>query len=427
VADKTDVNEHPPQPRPDNTHGVSDASQKSGSGGVVQVYESAQLAYQKELDQYWQGVDQAKLAHTMVTSLPPEYVGPKKPAGYDPPKSPSTLPTVDDMLANWNKFAPLAAVGSNLPTLAIDEGSEAAFKKAYARESINIGSKYGLTSKETQTIVESIYTFEDAGTGTRDLLSGVSMRLTVPDSQANQKARRNIHPASTAIGYNQLLMATSLRFIDGSSAINDRLSQLAKENPQRAAILNQKNELLTDVQHAVHKELLAFGKNNPGKYFSANGQPDEQLYTDFAKSQISGSNGLTGRQMSAAVQAFNLDRDIGPVLQAQQLNDIFQHGFKPSFRNELQQKFSRQAGDYLPAAIEMANLAGGDEADQMLKPQNANYPTDNFFDRGGYEANPLTNRRTADELLVAIYSRMHSGKQRPVGMQQMDQAFTDQK
>jgi hypothetical protein len=396
---------------------------------ATQAYEAAQKTYHADLDKYWSGVVASKKQHQTVNDFPPDYAGPPKPAGYDPPKSPSTLPTVNDMLSDWNKLAPLATARSHIPRLTIDEGSEDAFKHAYAHEALNVGAKYGLTRKQTEITVESIYNFEDAGTGTKDLLSSVPLRLTDPDNAQNEKARRSIHPGSTAIGYNQLLMATSMSFVDGSTAINDRLKELAKEQPARATAINYKGQLLADVQHTVHEKLSDFAKADPGEYIDGNGKFTESLYAAFSRSLVPTSNGMTGRQMTAAVQALNLDRDIGPVLQAQQLDDLFQHSLQSDFKNALQQKEPGHVDDYLPAAIELANLAGGKAADNMLKLQNANLPTVNFFDRGGYEGNPVTHKRSADELLQAIYNVMHPkpGANAPQGLINFKKAFSDQK
>jgi hypothetical protein len=396
---------------------------------VTQAYEAAQKAYQADLGKYWSGVVTSKSLHQTVNDFPPDYVGPPKPPGSGPVKAPSTLPTVNDMLQDWNKLAPMAAGHSHIPKLTIDESSEDAFKHAYARESLNVGAKHGLSRKQTEIVVESIYNFEDAGTGTKDLLSSVPLKLTEPDNAQNEKARRNIHPDSTAIGYNQLLMATSMRFVDGSNAINDRLQELAKEAPARATVINHKRELLGDIQQTVHKQLAEFAKNDPSQYIDAQGKFTEPLYAAFSRSTVPTANGMTGRQMTAAVQALNLDRDIGPVLQSQQLDDLFHHSLKPDFQKALQQKVPRHVDDYLPAAIELANLAGGKAAGDMLQPKNATLPTVNFFDRDGYEGNPVTHKRSADELLEAIYNVMHPkpGATVPKGLINLKKAFSDQK
>jgi hypothetical protein len=59
----------------------------------------------------------------------------------------------------------------------------------------------------------------------------------------------------------------------------------------------------------------------------------------------------------------------------------------------------------MPAALELANLAGSGNALLMLK--NMDKPTTNFFSRRGYEGNPTSNGRTAEELLLQIHRNMH--------------------
>jgi hypothetical protein len=77
------------------------------------------------------------------------------------------------------------------------------------------------------------------------------------------------------------------------------------------------------------------------------------------------------------------------------------------------------------AAIELANLAGMGSATMMLHPENANLPTSNFFARPGYEGNPVTSRRSANELLLQIYRIMHGPNSDPSkpGMKQFNDAF----
>jgi len=560
---------------------------KTPGDPVREAYEKAQQNFQAELGKYWGGVDKAKQAHQKVTQFPPFYQGPPKPSNYDPPKAPSTLPSVDDMLHSWSSFGPVATGKNDLSALQSlrvetdntlspdgqtisskllrlrDEPTESEFKRAYAREAINIGAKYGLNKADTQNIVQNIYAFECGGRGTADMLSGVPMGLTAPDApgtQTNEEKRRDIHPLSTAIGYNQILMATSLKFIDGSTAINDRLFELAKSDPSRANLITEKARVLADAQKVVHQELLEFAKADPGKYLDASGKPNYTLYTDFARSSAKTDSGFTGRQVTSALQSLNLDRDIGPVLQAQQLNEIIEQGLQPDFKAALQLKsvddaaaahafdaltetaknaaiqelldrvapfvgdsvnaasntasnvgshvghatlstsaagaptvreilsqaltayskndttpltvaslgqaaydrlnnsiigfkkygdvtgplspeaaalvdklgFAQMKGSsvegYLPAAIELANLAGANSADDMLKHENSAYPTVNFFDRGGYQSNGIANGRTADELLKAIYRNMHgrNGALSNYGIADMIKAFDSQ-
>jgi len=65
------------------------------------------------------------------------------------------------------------------------------------------------------------------------------------------------------------------------------------------------------------------------------------------------------------------------------------------------------AGGLKAAALELANLAGNGAIGDMVNPDNADLPTTNFFSRAGYKANPSTQRRSADELLMYIDRVMH--------------------
>jgi hypothetical protein len=385
----------------------------------MQAYKDAQKNYHDELNQYWSGVSKSKQQHEVVKDFPPAYDGPKRPLGYETPHESKTLPSINTMLDDWKKFAPLAE-GKPLPVLKIDETSEYAFKKAYAHEALIVGEKYGLKDKQTERIVEDIYTFEVGGIGKVDTLSGVS---------PNAVDGRNIHPASTAIGYNQLMPATSLSFVDGSQSVNKRLKALAAEEPSRSQEILEKNKIFSEVQHSLHEQLMKFAKTNSAKYLDADGKANYSLYCDFAKSEIPSSNGLTGREMASAIQALNMDKDIGPILQSLQLDDIFKHSLKNNtLQSALTEKFHGKADDFLPASVELANLAGTANAGEMLKPENADYPTVNFFNRQGYDANPVTHNRTADQLLRAIYKHMQpkAGRATQDGMKEMIAAFEDQ-
>jgi hypothetical protein len=64
-------------------------------------------------------------------------------------------------------------------------------------------------------------------------------------------------------------------------------------------------------------------------------------------------------------------------------------------------------------------------AQKMLVPENSNLPTSNFFAKDGYQSNPVTSRRSADELLLQIYRIMHGPNSDPnkPGMKQFNDAF----
>lgn len=69
-------------------------------------------------------------------------------------------------------------------------------------------------------------------------------------------------------------------------------------------------------------------------------------------------------------------------------------------------RFGEMTSDKLmPAALELANLAGDGNALSMLK--NPDKITPNFFTRAGYDVNPVSNGRTAEELLLQIHRNMN--------------------
>ena len=84
------------------------------------------------------------------------------------------------------------------------------------------------------------------------------------------------------------------------------------------------------------------------------------------------------------------------------------------------------ADKLMPAALELANLAGPKNAQGMVDAHNQDVPTANFFSQAGYQGNPVTNRRTGSELLLQIERSMrgpnNSTQERP-GQADFDRAF----
>jgi hypothetical protein len=94
-----------------------------------------------------------------------------------------------------------------------------------------------------------------------------------------------------------------------------------------------------------------------------------------------------------ALHALNLDIDIGPLLQTQKLLDSV--------------LFARAKGIDRPltaAELEMMNLTGdGNGYDMVSMPQSMRpqVPTANFFQRRGYERNPIAGRSKVVANLIA--------------------------
>ena len=110
-----------------------------------------------------------------------------------------------------------------------------------------------------------------------------------------------------------------------------------------------------------------------------------------------------------------LDIDVGPLLQTHKLlTSVI---------------FARAKGYTRPltaAELEMMNLTGdGTGLDMVTMPQamREQVPTSNFFQRGGYERNPVAIRHnTVAKLLAITDSRMDSNSNRP-GAKELAAAF----
>ena len=107
-----------------------------------------------------------------------------------------------------------------------------------------------------------------------------------------------------------------------------------------------------------------------------------------------------------AVHAMVLDIDVGPLLQTHKLlTSVI---------------FARNKGYTRPltaAELEMMNLTGdGTGLDMVTMPQamREQVPTSNFFQRGGYERNPVAIRHnTVAKLLAVTDARMDSNSNKP--------------
>ncbi|HEY9791868.1 MAG TPA: hypothetical protein V6D22_15795 [Candidatus Obscuribacterales bacterium] len=85
------------------------------------------------------------------------------------------------------------------------------------------------------------------------------------------------------------------------------------------------------------------------------------------------------------------------------------------------------ADSLMPAAIELANLAGMETAKNMLKDGHTELPTSNFFSRAGYDGNPVVARRSSEELLMQINRIMYgpNASETHEGIRQFENAFSN--
>ena len=329
-------------------------------------YKIARQKFDDEATIYWTSIGDKRKARyakrrnnekivldDYVLTQPPRYTGPSAPIDpsaippLEPVKPPRLIPVVADFLRN---------AAEQFQFRPQKPASEIEFKRAYAA----VASAAGLTKDQ----VVRIYGFESGGNGAYDVQAGLE------DSN-----KPNARAVSTALGYNQLLSTNSVEL-------------LAEQGDQFILVLRKKADALTapqrtalDQKIAILQRMIAFSKTVPD---------DWSEHEKLAKTP----QGL-------GIHAVNLDIDIGPLIQTQKLlNSI---------------AFARQKKVATPlsaAELEMMNLTGdGNGFDIVTMPpaMRDQVPTSNFFQRGGYERNPVASENnTVSKLLARTNSIMDS-------------------
>jgi hypothetical protein len=243
------------------------------------------------------------------------------------------------------------------------------FKRAYAR----VASAAGLTREQAVRV----YSFETGGNGNYDMQSGLS--ASRPGSRA----------ISSAIGYNQLLTTNSVELVA------EQGHELVKALTEKAAGLSGSQRKTMDHKIAVLKRMVALARS----------VPDE-----WAQHEKIGNT-----PQGWAIHAMVLDIDVGPLLQTHKLlTSVI---------------FARAKGFMRPltaAELEMMNLTGdgtGLDMVTMPQPMREQVATSNFFQRSGYERNPVAIRHnTVAKLLAVTDSRMDSNSNLP-GAKDLAAAF----
>jgi hypothetical protein len=335
----------------------------------LKEYQEARAAFDQEAGAYWSSIaekrrgrnakrrDRQQIAlDDYVLTQPPVYSGPKRPVNPSPepeekPRQRKAIPLVADLLK--------AAV-DHFQFAPQRAASEVEFKRAYAR----VASAAGLTREQAVRV----YSFETGGNGNHDMQSGLS--ASRPGSRA----------ISTAIGYNQLLTTNTVELLA------EQGHEFVHALTQRAAQLSGAARQAMDRKIAVLKRMVAFARTVPDEW--------------------SQHEKLADTPQGWALHAMVLDIDVGPLLQTHKLltSVIFAR--------------AKGYGRALTAAeLEMMNLTGdGTGLDMVTMPQalREQVPTSNFFQRGGYERNPVAIRNnTVAKLLAVTDSRMDSNSNLP--------------
>jgi hypothetical protein len=327
-------------------------------------YQEARAAFDREASAYWNSIAEKRRGRNAkrrdhqpielddyVLTHPPVYTGPKRPINPSPEPEPERPP-------RERKYIPVVA---DLVKAAAEQfqftpqrpANEIEFKRVYAR--------FAATAGLTREQAVRVYSFETGGTGNYDVQSGIE--------HGGSRA------ISTAIGYNQLLTTNSVELMaeQGHEFIRVLTAKAAQlSGPARKAM---------DYKIAVLKRMVAVARSVPDEW--------------------SAHEKLADTPQGWAIHAMVLDIDVGPMLQTHKLlTSVI---------------FARAKGYTRPlsaAELEMMNLTGdGTGLDMVTMPQalREQVPTSNFFQRNGYERNPVAIRHnTVAKLLAVTDSRMDS-------------------
>jgi hypothetical protein len=346
----------------------------------LKEYLEARAAFDQEADAYWNSIAEKRRGRNAkrrerqtitlddyVLTQPPVYAGPRRPVNPSPeaveprePRERKRIPVVADLLK---------AAAEHFQFAPQRPAGELEFKRAYARTA----SAAGLTREQAVRV----YSFETGGNGNHDMQSGLS--ASRPGSRA----------ISTAIGYNQLLTTNSVELLA------EQGPEFVKALTAKAALLSGSQRQAMDHKIAVLKRMVALARS----------VPDE-----WAQHEKIGN-----MPQGWAIHAMVLDIDVGPLLQTHKLlTSVI---------------FARARGFMRPltaAELEMMNLTGdgtGLDMVTMPQPMREQVPTSNFFQRAGYERNPVAIRNnTVAKLLAVTDARMDSNSTLP-GARELAAAF----
>jgi hypothetical protein len=339
-------------------------------------YEHARGAYEEIASAYWDAVAEKRRlrnakrreraaidADDYVLTQPPLYAGPPRPinpeAPGEPPSEKPPIPVVADFLK---------AAAEQFGFVPDRPRSEAEFKNAYARAA----SAAGLTRDQAV----GVYAFETGGNGAYDTQAGVTPTRA-----------RAISPA---LGYNQLLSTNTVSLL--AEYGNRYLAALR----MKAITLRGEARRTMDRKIEALKRMIAYSRTVPNRW-------SEQ--DKLAKTTPGGWG----------IHAAVLDLDLGPLLQVQKLVDSVQ--------------FARMKGYAAPLAapeLELMNLTGdGSGFDMVTMPASLRerVPTANFFQRQGYERNPVARRTGVVANLIADIDGKMGKAAQAAGAKELAAAF----
>lgn len=320
------------------------------------TYEAARIAFVHRVDQYWRLIElkrkkrkakfsagQEVAVGDYVAEQPPVYRGPPRPDDImamlpKPPTPPAEHREPVPVVADFLRDA------EEVYGFRPERVSEDDFMIYYAMEAIRLGLN--------RDQVVRLYALETGGMGTQDLQSGYNPRTG--------------HAASTALGYAQLLAANTIEQIrkegEEFAARLERQAADGSVSERKAASLRMKAAILRRMiadARKVHESWPA--------------------HVAYAKTP----RGL-------AMHAVNLDGDLGPWMQVVKLKGIKEYAARKGMTS------------LTGAQLELMNLAGPAHGFEMMQPVGRTMPTSNFFERKGYERNPVAAGKTGAQLLAKL-------------------------
>src|ERR1700675_193710 len=343
----------------------------------LKEYQEARAAFEAEASAYWSSIadkrrgrnakrreHQAIAPDDYVLPQPPVYAGPKRPVNPQPEAEPPREP------GRERKYIPvvadlLKAAADHFQWTPQQPANELEFKRAYAR----VASAAGLTREQAVRV----YAFETGGNG----------------NHASQSGFHGSRAISTAIGYNQLLTTNTVEL-------------LAEQGPEFIKVLNERPAHLSaparqtmDRKIAVLKKMVAVARSVPDEW---------ALHEKIGDTP-----------QGWALHAMVLDIDVGPLLQTHKLlTSVI---------------FARAKGYLKPlsaAELEMMNLTGdGTGLDMVTMPpaMREQVPTSNFFQRSGYERNPVAIRHNTVAKLLAVTDERMDSNSNLLGAKELAAAF----
>jgi hypothetical protein len=338
---------------------------------AVAAYIQARQQFEAELAAYWSSIAEKRrirnakrrngepvVLEDYVLTQPPLYAG--------PPRPPGVTASVREGPAPMRKFIPVVAdllkAAKEKFNFAPDQTkSEVEFKRAYAK----VAAAAGITRDQAVRI----YSFETGGNGTYNVQAG----LTTPQ-------RPGARAISPAIGYNQLLNTNSV------GLLAEHGEQFVEALKKKAAALHGAARKRMDHKIAVLQRMIAYSRTVPNQW----AEHDKLAFT---------SGGL-------AIHSLVLDRDVGPLLQAQKLLNSLVFARRRGYKEPL-----------TAAELAMMNLTGdgnGYDIVSMPATMRSQVPTSNFFQQGGYERNSVAIRNNVvSSLLAATDAKMDQASKQP--------------